>query len=460
MGKTDPAGNPAAHSGGYPDGHSDGHSDVFIFRDRIDLSFIVVNPGDVVVLKPNLVKEHNEAHPEEWESVITSEFVLRRVCEDVARKLAGRGHITIGDAPQTDSRFSEVARKLHLIEMANEYQEKYGVPVTVTDWRNEEWTNQDGIITARRRLSGDPLGSVAFNLGARSLFYGHAGEGRYYGADYDSAVVNRHHHGDRQEYLVCATPIHANVFINLPKMKTHKKAGVTLNLKNLVGINADKNWLPHHTDSDPRTGVGDQFVATTPFRRLEQRAVKLVRKMALRYPEIGTRLARFLRRAGTRVFGDGGSVVRSGNWHGNDTCWRMVLDLNRCLLYGNPDGSIRNDRPKRYYSLIDGGVGMQGAGPMHGEPMPAGVYIGGSDPAAVDAVAARVMGFDWRRIPVIREAFALKELPISASRPEDIVIHSEIPGWSGRLADVATREFLRFEPHFGWKGHIEYVLGH
>jgi uncharacterized protein (DUF362 family) len=92
--------------------------------------------------------------------------------------------------------------------------------------------------------------------------------------------------------------------------------------------------------------------------------------------------------------------------------------------------------------------------------MPAGVYIGGSDPAAVDAVAARVMGFDWRRIPVIREAFALKELPISASRPEDIVIHSEIPGWSGRLADVATREFLRFEPHFGWKGHIEYVLGH
>lgn len=50
----------------------------------------------------------------------------------------------------------------------------------------------------------------------------------------------------------------ADVFINLPKMKVHKKTGVTLSLKNLVGINADKNWLPHYSGGSPRNG-GDQF---------------------------------------------------------------------------------------------------------------------------------------------------------------------------------------------------------
>jgi uncharacterized protein (DUF362 family) len=434
-------------------------ADVFLTRTRIDPTFLEIQPGDWVVLKPNLVKEVNEAHPEEWESVITSERVIRLVCEDVGAKLAGRGRITICDAPQTDSRFADIARRLHLPELAREYQARFGVPVEVVDLRSEEWVNQDGIITERCRLPGDPHGSIAFNLGRDSLFYGYHGEGRYYGADYDAGVVNRRHCGERQEYLLCATPIKADVFINLPKMKTHKKAGVTLNLKNLVGINADKNWLPHHTDADPRTGAGDQFVQASPLRRIEQRAVKMVRRTALRYPIFGTRLARVLRLLGTKVFGDAKEVIRSGNWYGNDTCWRMVLDLNRCLLYGNPDGSFRPDRPKRYYSLIDGIIGMQGAGPMHGEPIHSNVLIGGTDPAVVDLVAARVMGFDWRKIPVIREAFALQRLPITGVQPENIVVKSEIPEWNGRFVDIIDRRFLQFVPHFGWKGHIEYEAG-
>jgi uncharacterized protein (DUF362 family) len=430
---------------------------IFLHKRRFhfDINMIDIHSGDWVVIKPNLVKEYKENDRSEWISVITSADIIEQICEIVCRKLNGSGRITICDAPQTDSSFSVIAEKLGLYAMAERISANYGIFIDILDLRNEEWTNKNGIITERKKLKGDPHGAIAFNLGSASLFYGHKGEGKFYGADYDSLVVNEHHHGDRQEYLVCATPVLCDVFINLPKLKTHKKTGVTLSLKNLVGINADKNWLPHHTDGAPSSG-GDQFPNLSFKQKLEQVAVRNVRKMALSLPVLGPKIAQYLRKAGTKAFGGGDSVIRSGNWYGNDTTWRMVLDLNRCLLYGNPDGTLRTSNPKRYYTIIDGIVGMEGAGPMQGDPVESNVVIAGSDPVAADMVAARVMGFDWRKIPVIREAFNLKEYPITFASPEDVFVESNVSEWTGSFLDVESREFLNFEPHFGWKGHIEY----
>lgn len=428
---------------------------VYVYRGSYDLSFIDVHPGEWVVLKPNLVKEAKENDPDEWESVVTSPGMIERVFEHVCARLMGRGRVTICDAPQTDSSFAAIAARLDLYGIAARCEARYGIPVDVIDLRNEEWVNEGGIISQRRKLGGDPNGVIAFNLGRDSLFYGHRGEGRYYGADYDAATVNRHHRGETHEYLVCATPIQADVFINLPKLKTHKKTGVTLNMKNLVGINADKNWLPHHTEGSPGNG-GDQFPALGRRQRLEQKAVATARRLAGKVPIVGAKIAQGLRSAGTAAFGDGASVIRSGNWYGNDTTWRMVLDLNRCLLYGNPDGSLRSGQPKRYYCLIDGIVGMEGQGPMQGDAVRSNVVIGGTDPVVVDMVAARVMGFDWRKIPAIREAFKVSRLPITTTRPEDVRVISDVAAWNGMFAEILDRDFLMFKPHFGWSGHIEY----
>jgi uncharacterized protein (DUF362 family) len=420
-----------------------------------DLSFLRINPGDWVVLKPNLIKESKETDPGEWRSVITSPEVIEYVCDHVGGRLAGRGRITICDAPQTDSSFSRIATLLDLQGIADRCSTRHLVPVEVIDLRNEEWRNEGGVIVERRRLPGDPNGVIRFNLGRDSLFYGHPGEGRYYGADYDSAIVNDHHHGEIHEYLICGTPIRCDVFINLPKMKTHKKTGVTLSLKNLVGINADKNWLPHHTFGSPADG-GDQYPEESLKNRLEHAAASAARAIALNLPVVGPAITRQLRKAGTAAFGSGQDTVRSGNWYGNDTTWRMVLDLNRCLLYGNPDGTLRRDRPKRYYSIVDGLIGMEGSGPMQGEPIEAGLLVAGTDPVAVDMVAARAMGFDWRKLAIIREAVALRALPILQVPVGDIVVNSNVPTWQGPFGSVEKGEFLHFEPHFGWKGRIEY----
>jgi uncharacterized protein (DUF362 family) len=427
---------------------------VYIYSGAPKFDVLEIRSGDWVVIKPNLVKECKENNDKEWRSVVTDPSLILKVCEYVCRKLNGRGRVTICDAPQTDSSFSRIAQVMGLYDVARECKKKYNAHVDVVDLRNEEWKSVDGIISERRRLMGDPEGVVRFNLGRDSLFYGHPGEGRYYGADYDTKIVNNHHKGLLQEYLLCGTPLKADVFINMPKMKTHKKTGVTLSLKNIVGINADKNWLPHHTEGAPTNG-GDECPDSNIIRKIERLSVKIARRTALSVPVIGSIIARQLRMLGSTTFGMGDKVIRSGNWYGNDTTWRMVLDLNRCFFYGQSDGKIRRHRFKRYYSILDGIIGMEGSGPMQGDPVPSGVVLIGTDPVAVDAVATTMMGFDWRKIPMIREAFDLGSFPITRLKPEDLVIISDVEDWNCTLLQLEKKKKFSFRPHFGWTGHIE-----
>jgi uncharacterized protein (DUF362 family) len=75
---------------------------------------------------------------------------------------------------------------------------------------------------------------------------------------------------------------------------------------------------------------------------------------------------------------------------------------------------------------------------MEADAKPCGVLIAGTHPVATDFVAARLMGFDWQRIPVIREG-----LRLFGVSPELIEVVPELG------------ETFQFRPHFGWKGHIE-----
>ncbi len=56
------------------------------------------------------------------------------------------------------------------------------------------------------------------------------------------------------------------------------------------------------------------------------------------------------------------------------------------------------------YAIIDGIVGMEGNGPISGEPIASGVLVFADDPVAADAVGASMMGFDPEQIPYISEA--------------------------------------------------------
>jgi len=416
-----------------------------------------IKPGNTVLLKPNLVKEVHPRDPEGWRYTITHGSIIRAVADYVWKALAGKGQVIVADAPQTDSSFAKMTSILGLGELQSFYA-RQGLDLQVIDLRREEWENEGGVIVKRKPLPGDPHGYIAFDLKDHSEFHGHAGAGRYYGADYDAGQVNAHHSGGRHEYLLAGSAIICDVFINLPKLKTHKKAGITVNLKNLVGVNGDKNWLPHHTCGFPRNG-GDQYPNFTIERALESQAAKILHRLTLACPKIGTKLLKGFRNAGKITLGDTEEVIRSGNWFGNDTVWRMCLDLNKLVLYGNPDGTIRPNHPgnsKTYLSFVDAVVAGQGSGPMNTDPFNSQMLLFGSNPVSVDAFCAVLMGFDPEKIPLIRHAFQSRGYALTAGKWQDIYGISNASEWCEKLGNIISKgKVFHFNPHFGWKGHIE-----
>lgn len=436
------------------------YRDAAVLRGRIEevlgtlgLAPDFVRRGDRVVLKPNWVKEHDERHPgpNAWEHVVTHPFLIEAVAAWVAERMGGVGGVTICDAPQTDSSFAAMRRYCDLDGMVGRLRGRFGgVEFELLDLRPEEWHAVDGVTVSKTRLPGDPLGGTKVRLDEASEFVGYAGLGKLYGASYDMEETNRRHSGGTHEYLLCRTPMDADLFINLPKLKTHKKVGLTCALKNLVGINANKNWLPHHTEGTPDLG-GDQFPRTTAKTRLEHSWMGAMKRWLKHRPGL-SRCFVPLKKAGRLFFGDTQKVVRSGNWHGNDTCWRMVLDLNKCLFFFDGEG-FRRTRPRRYLAVVDGIVGGEGNGPMAPDRKECGLILAGTHPLAVDCVAARAMGFDYEKIRMLERAFRMRALNFAPFGPEEIRVVSNDPAWSGALEGFHSP--FRFRPHFGWVGAIE-----
>jgi hypothetical protein len=237
-------------------------------------------------------------------------------------------------------------------------------------------------------------------------------------------------------------------------MKTHKKVGVTLCLKNLVGINTGRNWLPHYTDGNPTTG-GDQFPVASVKSMSERWGIRRFQQLTLRSPRFFAPLFRMAKIIATPIWGHTEEIIRSGNWYGNDTAWRMVHDINRCLLYSDGD-KFPLSCPKRYFAVVDGVIAGDGNGPATPDRYEAGVLIAGFNPVAVDCVTARLMGFDPMKIAMLCEAFEPSELPLAPFDYTDITVQSDRVEWQGGITDFKEDDCYRFRPHFGWHGRIEW----
>ena len=413
----------------------------------------LINPGETVVLKPNLIA-HSHMYTDEWKHVITHGSVIRAVLDYVYIALGGQGKVIIADAPQTDSRMDLIKQRVGIDDIRELYWKEKKFEIAFVDLRDEHWVMKDGVCVKTVKLPGDPLGNARVNLAKDSFFSEQDGlNKRYYGAFYDVAETNAHHNNGVHEYMISRTALESDVFINLPKLKTHKKVGVTLNLKNLVGINGNKNWLPHYALGSPAEN-GDQFPSSTTKGRLENSVVLSAKRLLLAKSPLVSLAARKLKGVGYAVFGGTEEVVRSGNWYGNDTCWRMTLDLNRILLYANSDGSFRTT-PKRYFSVIDGIQAMEGNGPVAGTSKSAGFIVAGHNPPAVDVVCAQLMGLDYRKIPMLHRAFGETKYPFALFTPDAIRIRSNEKALQGPLSDLSRHHTMKFEAHFGWKGHVE-----
>lgn len=415
----------------------------------------LIKPNDTVFIKPNMIA-HRHRTTDDWDCVITHGSVVRAVLEYVCIALNGKGKIIIGDGPQTDSDFDRIVSLMGLRDIQAVHRMHKELSIEIVDLRDECWVVQDGVVTNSFRLPGDPRGKVASNLGNQSMFAQCDGMNRrYYGAFYDVDETNLHHRRGIHEYQLSGSPLVADVCISLPKLKTHKKCGLTVNLKGTVGLNANKNWLPHYTVGDPTTG-GDQFPTHSAKSRLENLLVANAKRLLAKRNPLMQQLARATKRSAYKLFGKTEEIIRSGNWYGNDTAWRMALDLNRILMYSDARGNLpKGGMRKRYFSIVDGIVAMEGDGPVNGKRKEAGVLIAGANPVAVDVACATLMGFDWRRIPILARSFDPHPYPLIEGGFDSVTAASNVEQWNRPLNQWSVDETLQFEPHFGWKGHIE-----
>jgi uncharacterized protein (DUF362 family) len=416
--------------------------------------FGFIPKGSRVLLKPNLVR-HFHPYGYSTDVLYTHGSVIRAVCDYVLKALAGTGEVVIADAPLQTCDFKAVTGLAGVTALVEHYRSS-GQTVSVRDLRLVRSEVQRGgwlgNVLVKEANSGDPRGYTIVALDRASLHAERDRPGKYRVTCYDPAAMQQYHGEDgRHRYVIANTMLEADVVINLPKVKTHQKAGLTGALKNFVGINGHKDCLPHHVLGAPAQG-GDEYAAPSWAKRVdawlqdfkEIRDSIVIRKAVAVAHQI---LQPIHMRAP-------GNAYWAGSWHGNDTISRTTIDLNRIVLYGRKDGTLAETPQRRVFTIADAVLAGEADGPLAPTPKPAGLIVAGENSVAVDLMLARVMGFDWRAISTLRHAV------------ESIGLHplwdgcaamavSANPQWN-RLAADSLGPGLAFEPHRGWRGHIEW----
>ena len=272
---------------------------------------------------------------------------------------------------------------------------------------------------------------------------------------YNKRKMFKHHKPGYHEYLISNTVIKSDFFINLPKMKTHRKAGVTLSLKNLIGINCSKDWLPHHRRG-AKSNSSDEYEKFYLFQSLGvyfnelgfmQRNI-LFRRLLILISRVFYKIHKVIR----RIFHQ--RYYSEGSWYGNDTIWRTCLDINKILFYSDKKGNVHNNKTKRkYLTIIDGIIGGEKEAPLEPTPINSGITIAAFNPSVSDFVATKVMGIDPYKIPIIKNSFLKDSLPIFDGLPEKIIVKSSDECYNVNASSLKI--IKQFEPSSGWKGHIE-----
>jgi uncharacterized protein (DUF362 family) len=404
----------------------------------------LIQPGARVLIKPNWVLDHNQGDGG-MEPMITHHSVVKAVAHAVLQ--ADPAEVIVGDAPIQTCDFEKLLEEGDLAAWANDLAKTDSRFKGVKDFRRTTSRYVNGVRVAEENLRPEDE-FVLFDLGADSLLEPITDEKDDFRVTcYDPRLMAKTHGRGRHRYLVARDVIAADVVINLPKLKTHKKAGITCALKNLIGINGNKEYLPHHRLGGANLG-GDCYPGESKIKRMleytaDRQNTSVSVSVEKAWGVVATQLNRML-----HLMGDNLGI--EGSWSGNDTIWRTGLDLNRILLYGKLDGGMSPAPQRRVVHVVDAIVAGQGDGPLAPLPLQFGLLFAGNNAACVDWFGAELLGYDPQLISIVRGAFESFRWPITTCRPEEITVSGD---WgAGKVSDVIDDERLPDVIHpVGWR---------
>jgi uncharacterized protein (DUF362 family) len=432
----------------------------------------IINPGDTVVIKPNLVI--NTTDPSMQECTTTHPSVIRPVIDYCWKALKGAGLIIVGDASGAEADFDIIISRTRIKETIDILKIR-GINVRLEDFRAVKVTTENGVWTGEQRTVHSVASSQIVDLGEESQFYTSRSRAvKLHGAGYDICATTQYHSGRVQKYRVSKIILNADVVISLPKLKTHRKAGVTCCLKNLVGINTDKNYLPHFSMGSLNMG-GDEM---PPIRSKNVWRMKLYnfireRIIAHCWKIIGRPAVLLLRYAksigkpkgkpgreknvprGERINRDidlakwfhnllSGQRIAAGAWAGNETICRMILDLNKIFLCCDRQGILGKHTDRKVFYIVDAIVAGMGNGPTHPVPVCTKMIAAGWNGLKIDVALLNLLGIDEDSITLYRLAKE-KEWMYANSEGECM--------YNSRSINGSDRVPVEFIPPDGWIYH-------
>jgi uncharacterized protein (DUF362 family) len=408
-----------------------------------------VRPGQRVFVLCNFVYHRRPRESEEaFLGKCTHASVIRAVIDYLLIAVGPRGRVRFGNAPLQGCKWEEVTRQTGAAELA-EFYRAAGAPVDLCDLRlHVAERNAWGWISKLERR-GDAEGVVVDLAGDSLLASLDASAPRYRVLDYDPQRTEACHADGSHLYILNRAILESDLIVSIPKLKTHEKVGMTCALKGCVGAIAHKDCLAHHRQGPPAAG-GDEYPGD-PTGVLRVLSRMHDRVQCIPSESRAARALRVLDRA-TRKLASKAVTGTGGAWWGNDTAWRMTLDIARCIAHADLDGRLHDEQQRPHLALIDGVIGGEGAGPLAPDPVHSGALLWSDNPVEADEAAAILMGYDPQRLALVREARRLARLPILAPDAEraEPLCNGRRMTWDELRAGVRRK----YCPPAGWVGRL------
>lgn len=349
-----------------------------------------IKKGNKVVIKPNLVKHINNSEDGSTDSLITNFSIIRPIIDYCLIALNKSGSLMIGDAPVQECMFDEVI-KLYGMEEALDIYKNNNYKISLLDFRKNQ--NNDARCTL-------------IDLGKSSEFVEVDDKcDKYAITNYNLKYMHEHHNKDKHEYLISSDILEANVIINLPKPKVHRKAGMTACLKNFIGINAKKEYIPHHMNGNVKSG-GDEYP--------ENSLIKKVESVAKNYTYKNSFLLKLFRKGVKSMLKvSKKNKYLEGSWYGNDTIWRSIIDINKIVIYADNKGKMTNKKQRIIFNLADMIVSGEKEGPLLPSDKKVGMLVSSFNSLNMDNIICKIMGFEPDKIKYIHNGLSLKKYEIS-----------------------------------------------
>ena len=412
----------------------------------------IVKKGDTVLVKPNWVMHYNENSSGGLDCLFTHTSITRAMVDYVAIALEGTGKIVLADSPMPDCNFAVFQNKAGINTLKESFG-KRGLQVEIADLRGDVVkTFSKSRITKTNEEDG-----IEINIGRDSWFAnGIAENGGYRYSFLDATKMNEYYHNqESHRYVINRHAIEADVIINLPKIKTHRKAGYTAALKNYIGICYKKDAIPHFVKGNKRQG-GDEFNGPSVIFRTES----AIRDHENAFENKQNRMMGLFLKALRTPFWAYRHIFASkyqgvGNWIGNDTIWRAVLDINRIIYYADKNGKLCQTVQRRFFSLGDMIIAGQKNGPLAPQPRKCGYVVCSEDPVAFDMTAVKLMGFNKARIPIFRGLEKETSYPLPLAKEERVRLLSSNEHLNAKQLSEYEYSGAPFIPADGWDGILK-----